>query len=58
MNKIRLNKYGKAKYPELADTWLNVYGYNQYEYGFIVWNNICDIWITVKLSECEGMSNE
>ena len=55
--KIRLNKYGKVKYGELADTWLNVYGYNPDEYGFIVWNDICDVWIIVKLSECEGMKN-
>ena len=55
--KIRLNKYGKVKYGELADTWLTVYGYNYYECGFIVWNDICDVWIIVKLSECEGMDN-
>lgn len=58
MNKIKLNKYGEKKYPHLADMRLNVYGYNIYEYGFIVWDDICEKWITVKSSECEGTNNE
>lgn len=55
MPKIRLNKRGKELFPHLADRLLTVYGYSNDHYSFVVWDAICQKWVHITETLCEGV---
>lgn len=58
MPKIKLNEEGKELYSHLADTWLEVYGYNPELNAFVIWDNIMYHWEFIETYYCEGRWEE